>query len=129
MSTILRVGSVPESYFTSAFNDLILEAACPMEAVDLCRNHREVDVLISDMDLGLVSGAELASLLRAWIPNLRTILISDAPLELWSERQATELNELPPDSILVLQKPVSSTRIREAVSSLVPQRSLVSTAV
>lgn len=125
MSTILRVGSFPKSYFTWAVNDFVLEAASPMEAVDLCRNRHEVDLLIADVDLGLVSGMELASLLRAWIPNLRTILVSDAPLEFWSDRQAGELNELPRDSILILQKPLTPTGLQDAVMRLVPEHELV----
>ena len=43
----------------------ILEATCPVVALDVCRVHRDIDVLVCDAELGLVSGMELASLLRA----------------------------------------------------------------
>jgi CheY-like chemotaxis protein len=43
----------------------ILEATCPVVALDVCRVHRDIVVLVCDVGLGLVSGMELASLLRA----------------------------------------------------------------
>ena len=65
----------------------ILEATSHIEALDICRIHGEIDVLVCDVGPGLVSGMELASLLRAWLPRLRTILVSSLPCDQWTERQ------------------------------------------
>jgi CheY-like chemotaxis protein len=96
----------------------ILEAACPVEALDICRAHCEIDVLLCDVELGLVSGIELASLLRAWHSRLRTILLSDLPCDKWSQRWETELKELPADDVLILEKPFKPIELRSTVSTL-----------
>jgi CheY-like chemotaxis protein len=41
-----------------------LEATSPAEALDVCRKHKEIDLLICDIELGSVSGMELAALAR-----------------------------------------------------------------
>jgi CheY-like chemotaxis protein len=96
----------------------ILEATSAIEALDICRNHREIDLLICDMDKGLVSGMELASLLRAWNSKLLTILTSDLSCDCWTQRQETELSELPSDAVLILERPFTSAELRGAVTSL-----------
>ena len=99
----------------------ILEATSPMEALDICRAHSEVDVLVCDAEPGLVSGMELASLLRAWVPHLRTILISDLPSDQWTDRQKMELNELPAGDVLIVEKPLQGLELRIALSTLMSE--------
>jgi CheY-like chemotaxis protein len=83
----------------------LLEATSPAEPLDICRNHKDIDLLICDAQLGLVSGMELASLTRAWIPQLRSILLWDAPCESWSGRENAQLKELPSDAVIILENP------------------------
>jgi CheY-like chemotaxis protein len=113
MSTVLLVEHNPtvrQSLKQPLAGDYnILEATCPVVALDVCRVHRDIDVLVCDAELGLVSGMELASLLRAWLPELHTILISDLPRNQWSERQEMELRELPPDDVLILERPFKAS--------------------
>ncbi len=99
----------------------ILEATSPMEALDICRHHPGIDLLICDADLGLVSGMELASVIRTWNSKLRTILTSDVPCDCWTQRQETELGELPPDDVLILERPFTSKELKAAVTSLMQQ--------
>jgi len=99
----------------------ILEATSPTEALDLCRNYSGIDLLVCDTDMGLVSGMELASLLRAWNSNLHTILTTERPCECWTERQNTEMRELPADAVLVLEQPFSSRELRAAIAKLAPE--------
>jgi CheY-like chemotaxis protein len=98
----------------------IFEATSAVEALDICRNHTGVDLLVCDTELGLVSGMELASLLRAWNSNLRTILTTDLLCECWTERQNAELGELPPDDVLILERPFSTRDLKAAIARLVP---------
>ena len=126
MTTVLLVESEPiaRTYLKQALGAecLFLEASSAVEALDLCRCHREIDLLICDVELGLVSGMELASLLRAWLPRLRTILTSDLDCDQWTGRQETELKEIPPDDVLILERPFSAAELRAALAKLVHSR-------
>lgn len=99
----------------------IFEASSAVEALDICRNHPGIDLVVCDTELGLVSGMELASLLRAWNSNLRTILTTDLPCEYWSERQNVELLELPPDDVVILERPFSARDLKAAIRKLAPE--------
>ncbi|HEY1240788.1 MAG TPA: response regulator [Bryobacteraceae bacterium] len=107
----------------------ILEATSPVEALDICRNHREIDLLVCDTELGLVSGMELASLLRAWNSSLRIILTTDLSCECWTERQNAELLELPPDDVFILERPFSARDLKAAIKKLVPEEIAVARAI
>jgi CheY-like chemotaxis protein len=124
MKRILCVNcdSVEGTHFPweSAGHYQILKAASPVEALDICRKHSGVDLLVCPADLGLVSGMELASLLRAWNSNLRIILTSGLPCEYWTERQEMQLKELPPDDVLILEQPFGSREMRAAIARLLP---------
>jgi CheY-like chemotaxis protein len=102
-----------------------LEATSPAEALDLCCNNRDIDLLICDVELGLVSGMEPASVARASIPHLRAILLCDTPCECWSERENAELNELPSDAVVILEKPFRPVELRAAIGVLIGVREAV----
>lgn len=99
----------------------MLEARSPVEALDLFRNHSGIDLLVCNADMGLVSGMELASLLRAWNSKLCTILITERPCECWTERQNAELREVPTDAVLILEQPFSTRDLRAAIAKLAPE--------
>ena len=99
----------------------ILEATSPVEALDICRNQAGIDLLVCDAEMGLVSGMELASLLRAWNSKLRTILTTELPCEHWTERQNAELRELPSDAVLILEQPFSARDLKAAIAELAPE--------
>lgn len=107
----------------------ILEAASPVEALDTCRNHPDVDLLVWDANLGLISGMELASLMRSWNPKLCTILTTDLPCDYWTQRQVTELKELPPDDVFILERPFSTRDLRAAIAKLTPAEIAVASSV
>lgn len=96
----------------------VLEAATPVEALDLCRVRPDIDALVCDTELGLVSGMELASLLQAWNSRLLTVLLSDVPCDQWTERQQMELDEIGSDDVLVLEKPFSPCELNAALAAL-----------
>ena len=68
----------------------------------------------------MVSGVELASLLRAWNSGLRAILMTDLPCDQWAEQREMELAELPADDVLVLERPFTLSQLTEAIASLLP---------
>jgi CheY-like chemotaxis protein len=96
----------------------VFEAASPVEALDICQSHRDIDLLICNVELALVSGVELASLLRGWNSGLRAILMTDLPCDQWAEQREMELAELPADDILVLERPFTLSQLTEAITSL-----------
>jgi CheY-like chemotaxis protein len=95
-----------------------LEATSATEALDLCRNNKDIDLLICDVKLGLISGMELASLTRAWIPRLGTILLCDVPCELWNEQENAQLKELPSNAVMILEKPFRAVELKAAIKEL-----------
>ena len=99
----------------------VFEAASPSEALDICQSHRDIDLLICDEELGLISGAELASLLRKWNSKLRTILTTDLPFDHWGQQLEIELAELPADDVLILGRPFTLSQLREAIANLLPR--------
>ena len=96
-----------------------LEATSPAEALDVCRNHKDIDLLICDIEPGLVSGMELATLAREWIPDLRTILLCNTPCECWSEQENEQLKELPVDAVMILETPFSTIELKAAITELI----------
>jgi CheY-like chemotaxis protein len=99
----------------------LLEASSPVEALDICRNHPEVDLMVCDMDIGLVSGLELTSLLHAWMPTLRTVITCDLLRDYWTEGQVAELNEIPSEEVFVLEKPFTSEQLTAALDALMEE--------
>jgi hypothetical protein len=50
---------------------------------------------------------------------VRTILLCDIPCECWSERENLQLNELPSDAAMILEKPFNTTELRAAITALI----------
>jgi CheY-like chemotaxis protein len=130
LKTILVVQ--PERHVAGLFSRVlggeytVLEAISAQEALDACRHSGNIDLLIIDVVLPVVSGMELAFLLKQWLPRLRIILTADALPEFWSESKRTELRETLSDSIAILKMPFSPDDLRARVIGLIglPERVL-----
>ena len=105
----------------------VVEAISAIHALDIWRIHNDIEVLICDAELGLVSGMELACLLRAWNGRLRTILTSDLASDQWTERQRVELQELPADDVLILVKPFTPADLTAALTKLMQAEAVAAT--
>ena len=68
-------------------------------------NDAYVDLLITDVTLPVSSGIRVALELRSLLPYLKIIIRSGLPSANWNEQDKAELDELPSDSIFILQKP------------------------
>jgi CheY-like chemotaxis protein len=99
----------------------VFEAASPIEALDICQSHRDIDLLICEAELGLVSGVGLVPLLRAWNSKLLTILTTDMPCDDWTHQREMELAELPADEVVVLERPFTVAQLREAIANLLQE--------
>jgi two-component system cell cycle sensor histidine kinase/response regulator CckA len=73
-----------------------------------------IDLLIADVNLPAISGIRVAVELHSLLPNLRIIFTSGHTPDLWKD--AAELEEVPSESVAVLQKPFLPATLRKAVS-------------
>ncbi len=106
----------------------VLDATSAVEAMDIYRQHPKIDLLIADMVLPVLSGMELASLLKEWIPGLQVILTADVPAEYWSEQQALQFGEISAGPVAVLEKPFAPAQLRAQVAELIGRAEPVASA-
>ena len=122
MKTILIVQEEPlliEVFKRTLSNYRLLDATSAVQAMDVYRRCPKIDLLITDMVLPVVSGMELASLLKAWLPELQVILTADTPAEYWSTEQTILFGEISSESVAVLEKPFLPAQLREQVAVLI----------
>jgi nitrogen-specific signal transduction histidine kinase/CheY-like chemotaxis protein len=97
MESVLIVEDEPDlmdvaaSLFTSMGYDVVT-AASGREALDVLE-HREVDILFTDVVMPNMSGIELASYTREHYPSTKIMLASGYPLPALKQRHGAELNE------------------------------------
>jgi len=84
----------------------ILEATTAGEAFERFEeNDARVDLLIADVTLPESSGIRVALELQSLLPYLKVIIMSGYPSAMWNDQDSAELQELPSDSVITLQKP------------------------
>jgi CheY-like chemotaxis protein len=98
----------------------VLEATSAQEAFERFEeNDAQVDLLIADVTLRESSGIRVALELRSLLPYLRIIITSGFPTDMWNDQDAAELNELPSDSVIALQKPFDPATLLNSVHRLI----------
>jgi CheY-like chemotaxis protein len=78
-----------------------------------------VDLLIADVNLPGTSGIRVALELRSLLPNLAIVLTSGFTPDMWNPRDVFELDELPYESVAILQKPFLPVTLLQMVSRFV----------
>jgi len=123
MKTILVVQQEP--LLSGLFSRLlergynVVETASAEEALDAARRRGKIDLLITDLALPVISGIELGSLLKAWIPGLPVILTADLLPENWNDEERAELAQRQAQSMTVLKMPFSPDDLKARVLSLI----------
>ncbi|HEY1240999.1 MAG TPA: response regulator [Bryobacteraceae bacterium] len=123
MKTILVVQQEP--LVRGLFNRLlergynVVETTSAEGALDAARRSGKIDLLITDVALPIISGIELGSLLKAWMPRLHIILTADLLPEDWSADERAELSNFKTQSMTVLKMPFSPDDLRARVVSLI----------
>jgi CheY-like chemotaxis protein len=95
----------------------LVEAATAEEAFQRFEEtDGQVDLLIADVNLPVSTGIRVGLGLRAFHSRLRIIITSANTPEMWNDQDAAELNELPSDSVAVLQKPFLPENLLDKVA-------------
>ena len=98
----------------------VLEATSAQEAFERFEeNDAQVDLLIADVTLPVSSGIHVALELRSLLPYLKIIVTSGYPKSTWDEQDAAELDELPSDSVITLQKPFVPATLLDSIHRLI----------
>jgi len=125
VSTILLVEDEPSilalmSEVLESSGHVLLKASGVEEAL-----HRfdeadaSIDLVIADVNLPGTSGIRVALELRLLLPNLAIVLISGHTSDMWNPQDVAKLNELPSESVAVLQKPFLPAALLQTVSRFV----------
>jgi CheY-like chemotaxis protein len=122
MKTILLVEDDPVvmSVFRSVLQSkgyAILEATSAEQALKWLGNPQRIDLIIADVGLPLRSGIRVALELRKSIPDLRIILTSGYPPDMWPD--VALLREVPSDAIRILQKPFLPKELLDKTEELI----------
>ena len=98
----------------------LVEARSAEEALRLFRARgHEIDLLLTDLSLPIISGVQVALILRCEIPTLPVILTSGYPANGWNDRDAADLKRLGSKSVIVLQKPNPPRQLLTAIDELI----------
>lgn len=98
----------------------LVEARSAEEALRFFHDRdREIDLLLTDLSLPVISGVQVALILRCEIPALPVILTSGYPANGWNDRDAADLKRLGSDSVIVLQKPNPPGLLLSAIDELI----------
>jgi DNA-binding response OmpR family regulator len=98
----------------------VLQAATPEDALRLFdHGERRVDLIIADVTLPVVSGVQVALLLRTELPDLPVILTSGYPSTAWTDQDCYYLRRLGPNLLSILLKPFPSRTLLDTVGGLI----------
>ena len=125
MSTILIVEDEPSililmAGILEASGHVVLKASALEEALQQFENvDASIDLLIADVNLPGTSGVRIALELLSSLPNLAVILTSGHTPDMWDQDDLAQLNEVPPESVAILQKPFLPAALLQAASRFV----------
>jgi len=98
----------------------VSEAASAEQAFERFEEHdAQVDLLIADVTLPVGSGIQVALELRSLLPFLKIIITSGFPKAMWDDQKSKELDDLPYDSVVILQKPFVPATLLESIHQLI----------
>ena len=125
MSTILLVEDEPSilalmSEVLESSGHVLLKASAVEQALQKFEEaDASIDLVIADVNLPGTSGIRVALDLRSLLPNLAIVLTSGHTPDMWDVRDVAKLNELPSESVAVLQKPFLPATLLQTVSRFV----------
>jgi two-component system cell cycle sensor histidine kinase/response regulator CckA len=125
VSTILLVEDEPSILTLMAgilevSGHIVLKATACEEAFQQFEEaDASIDLLIADVNLPGTSGIRIALGLRSSLPNLGIILTSGHTPDMWDQDDLAELDEVPSESVAILQKPFLPATLLQTISRFV----------
>ncbi len=115
---ILEADFTVVKFIRHVLNDYaVLDTTTAVDALRKFREHqRDIGLLIADVTSPVLSGIQVALLLKIENPNLSVILTSGYPVSGWSDQDSADLERLGADSVAVLQKPFDPHSLLHAVT-------------
>jgi len=82
-------------------------------------NAAGIDLLIADMVLTASTGVRVGLKLKQGMPDLKLLIVSGYPEDIWRDRNFEDLKELASDSVAILRKPFRPDILVERVRELI----------
>ena len=83
---------------------IVLESSSAEDAIARFQDAKgQIHLLVADVNLPSSTGVQVALLLRVEVPSLKVILTSGYPRSDWKHQEATDLERLGSDSLIILQ--------------------------
>jgi two-component system cell cycle sensor histidine kinase/response regulator CckA len=99
---------------------LVLAAGTAEEALQqAARCNAVIDLLIADMVLTVSTGVRVGLKLKQHMPQLKLLIVSGYPEDIWLDRTFADLKELASDAVAILPKPFRPDILVERVRELI----------
>lgn len=98
---------------------IVLESSSAEDAIARFQDAKgQIHLLVADVNLPSSTGVQVALLLRVEVPSLKVILTSGYPRSDWKHQEATDLERLGSDSLIILQKPFMPQALLNCIKEL-----------
>jgi len=98
----------------------VFTATTALEALNIAQDQRwSVDLLVADVRLkGALSGPDAAVALAHRVPSVQILFVTGLPFNDWDEHDRMSLGLLPPDGVVLLEKPFFPATFENLVENL-----------
>jgi CheY-like chemotaxis protein len=97
----------------------VLAAATGLQAIEIGAGRGPISLFITDMDLPVSSGTEIALRLVALYPDLPVHFIYGTPMVWWTSRNVSNFEQFPPYRVSFVEKPFSVAQLLTKVRTLI----------
>jgi CheY-like chemotaxis protein len=98
----------------------VLEASSGPGAIEISNcQHRPIQLLVTDLELGTLSGTDVATKILEARPKMAVLFISGTPLNAWRERDRSIFYSLKRKAVDFLEKPFILRPLAEKVCRLI----------
>ena len=106
------------SFVLSANGYEVAEAANEDEAISRCQENLHLDLFISDVQVGVTSGTEIALRVHGIHPEIRILFVSGTPQYAWDKRDMNNFLQFSVESVAYLEKPFRPADLLASVQQL-----------
>jgi CheY-like chemotaxis protein len=102
---------------------IAVETSTAADAISVCRQTGDIDLLIAEVFLSTLSGTVAALRLRGGCPGLPILFVSGTPLEGWREQDFANLRKLMAGRVDFLLKPFTPDTLVRRIDALLDPES------